>query len=66
MESLLNNYVTREDLARELNVTTRTLDKWAYGRKGPAKIKVGARVYYNRDDVRLWLESQRAAAKGGQ
>jgi hypothetical protein len=61
MAMILLDYITREQLAVELKVTTRTLDKWAYLRKGPRKIKIGARCYYNRNAVLAWLESQEAA-----
>ncbi|MDQ8051061.1 helix-turn-helix domain-containing protein [Luteibacter sp.] len=61
MSTLLDDYVTREQLAEELKVTTRTLDKWAWLRRGPAKIKVGSRCYYHRKDVLSWLDAQRQA-----
>lgn len=56
---LLSDYVTREQLAEELKITTRTLDKWAWLRSGPSKIKIGARCYYHRQDVLKWLDAQR-------
>ena len=61
--TLLSDYITREQLAEELKVTTRTLDKWAWMQSGPAKIKIGARCYYHRADVTAWLDSQRMAQK---
>lgn len=63
MTSLLDDYVTREQLAEELHVTTRTLDKWAWLRKGPSKIKIGSRCYYHRADVLAWLNAERDAQK---
>lgn len=63
MSTILSDYVTREELAEELRVTTRTLDKWAWLRRGPAKIKMGGRCYYHRADVLAWLEAQRNAQK---
>jgi hypothetical protein len=56
---ILSDYITREQLAVELEVTTRTLDKWAWLRKGPAKIKIGGRCYYHRADVIAWIEAMR-------
>lgn len=56
---LLSDYIDRQSLADELNITTRTLDKWAWLRKGPRKVKVGARCYYHRQDVLDWLDAQR-------
>ena len=55
--ALLADYVTREQLAEELKVTTRTLDKWQWLRCGPRKVKIGARVYYKRADVTAWIEA---------
>lgn len=63
--ALLDGYVSRDELALELRVTVRTLDKWAWLRKGPPKVRIGARVYYHRDDVREFLAEQRRVAKGG-
>lgn len=62
---LLENYVTRSELAVALRVTPRTLDKWSWLRKGPPKVRIGSRVYYHRDDVRAYLDEQRRLAKAG-
>jgi len=63
---LLSDYITREQLAQELKVTTRTIDKWGVQRTGPKKIKIGARCYYSRQGVLAWMsslsEAQQAAA----
>ena len=59
---LLTDYMTRDELAQELRVTTRTLDKWAVLRKGPPKVQIGARCYYHRQDVLTWLDAQRKEA----
>lgn len=56
---ILSDYVTREQLAEELNITKRTLDKWHFLRYGPPKIKIGAYCYYNRGDVSAWIDSLR-------
>jgi len=61
--TILADYITREQLAEELKVTTRTLDKWAWLRSGPKKIKIGARCYYKRQDVLAWLDAQGDAQK---
>jgi hypothetical protein len=58
MSTILSGYVTREELADELKITTRTLSKWALLRCGPKKIKIGARCYYKRTDVIAWLDAQ--------
>ena len=58
--TILADYITRAELAKQLRVTTRTLDKWSWLRQGPRKIKIGSRCYYHRQDVLDWLNSQRA------
>jgi predicted DNA-binding transcriptional regulator AlpA len=59
-EEVLSAYLTRDQLAQELRVTTRTLDKWACARRGPRKVRIGGRCYYHREDVSAWLDRQRA------
>jgi len=59
---LLSDYIDRQALAAELKVTTRTLDKWAWLKKGPRKIRIGSRCYYHRQDVLDWLDEQRKEA----
>jgi hypothetical protein len=46
--SLLDDYLPPEDLAAELNVTTRTLDRWRVVGSGPPLTKIGRAVYYSR------------------
>ncbi len=58
MPELLSDYITRDQLAQELRVTTRTLDKWAHLRTGPKKIKVGSRCFYRRSDILAWLDQK--------
>lgn len=55
---ILNDYYTREELAEELGVTTRTLARWANFRTGPRITRMGHRVLYHNADVRTWLHSQ--------
>jgi hypothetical protein len=55
---ILGDYISVADLARELRVCRRTLDRWRYRREGPSPTMIGMRVYYHRDSVRKWLESR--------
>lgn len=54
----LADYYTRKELAHELGVTTRTLERWAWLRTGPARTRVGNRVFYSCAAVEKWLELQ--------
>ena len=53
---ILSEWITRAELARELNVTQDTLARWAAAGIGPPLVKVGRRVLYRRSTVREWLE----------
>jgi len=56
--SILADWISRNELARELGITTDTLGRWAAQRKGPAYVKAGRKIFYRRDVVRAWLQSK--------
>jgi hypothetical protein len=56
--ALLGEYLTPETLAAELNITTRTLDRWRVLSIGPPITKVGRKIYYARATVTEWLKAQ--------
>jgi hypothetical protein len=53
-----NDYLTQQDLARELRVSVRTIARWHVERIGPPRIVVGRLLLYRRATVREWLESR--------
>ena len=55
---ILVDHISRESLAEELNVSTRTLDRWHGQRMGPPRCLIGRKVFYRRDSVRGWLASR--------
>ena len=57
-KAVLAGWITRNELARELGITTDTLGRWAAQRKGPAYVKAGRKIFYRRDVVRAWLQSE--------
>jgi hypothetical protein len=59
--ALLNGWISRSDLALELEVTEGTLRRWTAERWGPPCIRAGRKVYYRRSAVVEWLEEQEAA-----
>lgn len=59
---LLDNYYTRSQLADELDITVRTLERWAWLRSGPNRTYIGNRVYYHRSAVEEWLAKQTEAS----
>ena len=52
---LLSDWISREDLAGQLSVTTDTLARWATQGSGPPRIRIGRRVLYRRSSVEKWL-----------
>jgi hypothetical protein len=52
-------FFTEEELARELDRTTRTLRRWHSQRTGPPRTMIGSRIYYRRESVFRWLVEDR-------
>lgn len=52
-----DEYYTRQQLADELGMTVRTLDRWYAHREGPPRIAKGKLILYSRTAVRGWLAS---------
>ncbi len=57
-ESVLAEYMTRDELAEDLSRCARTLDRWHSLRTGPPRTILGKRVLYRRASVAAWLRSQ--------
>ena len=60
---LLEDWISRHDLAISLGVSEDTLWRWDARRTGPPSIKLGRKVYYRRSTVRSWLEAKEQARK---
>ena len=52
---LLDDYLTPDQLAEELDKSPRTIARWDSLRIGPPKTMVGKRPLYRREGVRDWL-----------
>lgn len=58
--------LTPDELAEQMAVTRRTVERWHARRIGPPRIKVGKNVFYRRDAVRSWLlASEETQVRGG-
>lgn len=57
---LMYGWISRLDLALELEVTVETLHRWEKLRFGPPCVRAGRKIYYRRDAVQDWLMQQEA------
>ena len=57
-ESPLEDYITRQELARLLDKSVRTLDRWHLRRIGPPRTLCGSSIFYSKKLVSAWLQSR--------
>jgi hypothetical protein len=55
---VLEGFLSREELAREFRLTTRTLDRLEALRQGPPRVYFGRMILYKAESVREWLHSR--------
>lgn len=60
-DGILSEYISPEQLALELDISTRTLDRWASLREGPPRTRLGKRILYRRESFSAWLLAREAA-----
>lgn len=60
---IFDGYLSREQLAEKLGITTDTVARWSTQGIGPDLIKVGRKVFYHEDAIREWLKT-RVVRKG--
>lgn len=53
--------LTPGDVSDYISIPEETLAQWRYRRIGPAWLKVGRHVRYQRTDLDAWLAAQRTA-----
>jgi hypothetical protein len=53
-----SEYLTPQSLAKNLDVSVRTLDRWHVQRIGPPRTTIGRTVLYRRESVAAWLRSR--------
>ncbi|WP_413219109.1 helix-turn-helix transcriptional regulator [Tritonibacter mobilis] len=63
--SILSDWLTRKQLASELNVSVDTLARWRSKGSGPVCINVGNRSLYSRQAIEKWLRQMEERANGG-
>jgi hypothetical protein len=57
-EPILSEFLTKEELAAELQRNPRTLDRWAALGVGPPRTHIGRKILYRRASVQKWLAAQ--------
>jgi hypothetical protein len=57
-ESLLSQFLTKEELSQELGRNARTLDRWEVLGTGPPRTRIGRKVLYRRTSLQKWLAAQ--------
>ena len=55
---LLDDFLSTEELAVELDVTPLTLVRWRMQKTGPPVTRLGRRILYRRSSLQKWLVSQ--------
>lgn len=63
--AVLEEWLTRAELAAELGVTVDTLSRWECRHSGPMCVRVGRRVMYRRANVEKWLRKLESKKKAG-
>ncbi|WP_108819480.1 helix-turn-helix domain-containing protein [Pseudovibrio sp. Alg231-02] len=57
-KAILDGWMTRAELAKELGVCVDTLGRWQTMRIGPPCVRTGRRVFYRRTSVIEWLKQK--------
>jgi hypothetical protein len=58
--SVLDGWLSREELGAQLGLSASTLKRWEGARTGPPCVRVGRRIVYRLEAVRDWLREQEA------
>lgn len=56
--TVLDEYITEQQLADELKINLRTMKNWRISGYAPPVTKIGIRVYFARSDVMEWLRTR--------
>lgn len=54
--TVIDPWVTKNELARELRLNPRTLDNWRFEGKGPRGVIIGRKLLYRRSEINRWAE----------
>jgi len=62
LSSILDDYALPAQLAKELGICVKTLERWRAVGHGPPITKIGRTILYRRASVVKWLEAQERVA----
>ena len=51
----MQNFLTEQDVARQIKISLASLRKWRVEQRGPQFVKVGALVRYRPEDLEEWM-----------
>ena len=55
---VLDGFLRRNELAAQLGLSPRTIDRWHALRQGPPRVRLGRTVFYSINSVREWLRTK--------
>jgi hypothetical protein len=61
---ILEDYISRKQLAADLKLAEATLIRWEKDGKGPPVTRIGRDVVYSIPSFKKWLKDQERAGKG--
>jgi hypothetical protein len=64
-EAILSDFLTKQELASELQRSPRTLDRWEVLGIGPPRTLIGRTALYRRTSAQKWLAAQERQASCG-
>ena len=62
-DGVLTDYLNPAELAAELGISGRTLERWNRLGNAPPRTRLGKRIVFRREAVAKWLRSREQAAK---
>jgi hypothetical protein len=63
-QPILEDFLTKEELAAELRRNPRTLDRWEVLGIGPPRTVIGRTILYRRASTQRWLAAQENQDRG--
>jgi helix-turn-helix protein len=63
-QPILEDFLTKDELAAELGRNARTLDRWEVLGIGPPRTFIGRKILYRRTSVQRWLAAQENHSRG--